>query len=69
MKKSTRLFLLALSAAIGIGAFQSAIQAAGSTALVTICYRGNTIQVPSYLQGRYLAIGGTYTGPCLVSSP
>jgi ABC-type sugar transport system substrate-binding protein len=68
MKKTLRLVLLALAAAAGIGAFQGTVHAVGSTEMVTICFRGNTIQVPFYLRFRYLS-NGAYAGPCLVSSP
>jgi ABC-type sugar transport system substrate-binding protein len=68
MKNSIRLLLLALAAAAGIGAFQSTSFAVGSTELVTICFRGNTIQVPFYLRFRYFTAGG-YNGPCVVSGP
>lgn len=68
MKKSIRLVLLALAAAAGIGAFQSTSHAVGSTELITICFRGNTIQVPFYLRFRYFSAGG-YNGPCVVSGP
>lgn len=68
MKKIVRLALLSLAAAAGIGAFQSTSHAVGSTQLITICFRGNTIQVPFYLRFRYFTSGG-YSGPCLVSAP
>ena len=68
MNKSIRLLLLSLAAAAGIGAFQSTSYAVGSTQLITICFRGNTIQVPFYLRFRYFTSGG-YAGPCLVSAP
>lgn len=68
MNKSIRLLLLSLAAAAGIGAFQSTSYAVGSTQLITICFRGNTIQVPFYLRFRYFTAGG-YSGACLVSAP
>jgi ABC-type sugar transport system substrate-binding protein len=68
MIKSIRLVLFALAAAAGIGAFQSTTYAVGSTELVTICFRGNTIQVPFYLRFRYFS-AGAYNGPCVVSGP
>lgn len=68
MNKSIRLLLLGLAAAAGIGAFQTTTYAVGSTQLVTICFRGQTIQVPFYLRFRYFSAGG-YNGPCVVSGP
>jgi hypothetical protein len=68
MKKAIRLLLLSVAAAAGIGAFQSTSHAVGSTQLITICFRGNTVQVPFYLRFRYFTAGG-YAGPCLTSNP
>jgi ABC-type sugar transport system substrate-binding protein len=68
MKKTIRLALLALATAAGIGAFQSTSHAVGSTQLITICFRGNTVQVPFYLRFRYFTAGG-YAGPCVTSNP
>lgn len=68
MKNTVRSVLLAIAAAAGIGAFQSTGYAVGSTQLITICFRGNTIQVPFYLRFRYFTSGG-YSGPCVVSAP
>lgn len=68
MKKCIRLILLALAVVAGVGAFQSTSQAVGSTDLVTICFRGNSIQVPFYLRSRYIA-AGAYNGPCVSSNP
>jgi hypothetical protein len=68
MKQTIRLTLLALTAAAGIGVFQTTSYAVGSTQLITICFRGNTIQVPFYLRLRYFTSGG-YSGPCVVSAP
>lgn len=68
MIKTIRLALLALAAAAGIGAFQHTSHAVGSTDLITICFRGNTVQVPFYLRFRYFTAGG-YAGPCLTSNP
>lgn len=68
MKNTIRLALLSLAAAGGFCAFQSTGYAVGSTQLITICFRGNTIQVPFYLRFRYFTSGG-YSGPCLVSAP
>jgi ABC-type sugar transport system substrate-binding protein len=68
MKQSIRLILLALAAAAGVSAFQSTGHAVGSTQLITICFRGNTVQVPFYLRFRYFTAGG-YAGPCLTSNP
>ena len=36
-------------------------------AVVTLCYRGRTIKVPSYLVARYLAKVGTTTGACITN--
>ena len=36
--------------------------------LVTLCFRGRTIQVPFYLQSRYTANGATI-GPCAAAAP
>jgi hypothetical protein len=68
MKKAIRLLLLSVAAAGGISAFQSTSHAVGSTELITICFRGNTVQVPFYLRFRYFTAGG-YAGPCLTSNP
>lgn len=68
MKNGIRLLLLSVAAAAGIGAFQSTSHAVGSTQLITICFRGNTVQVPFYLRFRYFTAGG-YAGPCLTSNP
>lgn len=68
MKKSIRLALLALSIAAGVGAFQGTGQAQTSSQLVTVCFRGSTIQVPFYLRVRYIS-AGAYNGPCLVTAP
>lgn len=68
MHKSIRLSLFALAAAAGLSAFQTTTHAVGSTQLITICFRGNTVQVPFYLRFRYFTAGG-YAGPCLTSNP
>jgi autotransporter-associated beta strand protein len=68
MKNAIRLTCLALAAAAGISAFQATGHAVGSTELITICFRGNTVQVPFYLRFRYFSAGG-YAGPCLTSNP
>lgn len=68
MNKTLRLLLLSLAAAAGIGAFQGTTYATGSTELISICFRGNNIQVPFYLRFRYFNAGG-YAGTCLVSAP
>ena len=68
MIKSTRLLILLLAVAAGLGAFNMTSQAVGSTDLITICFRAKTIQVPYYLRNRYYAFGA-YDGPCLVSNP
>jgi hypothetical protein len=68
MNKSIRFALLALAVAAGLSAFQTTTHAVGSTQLITICFRGNTVQVPFYLRFRYFTAGG-YAGPCLTSNP
>jgi hypothetical protein len=68
MKTTIRLILLSVAVAAGIGTFQSTTYAVGSTELITICFRGNTVQVPFYLRFRYFSAGG-YAGPCLTSNP
>jgi hypothetical protein len=68
MNTTIRLVLLSVAAAAGIGAFQSTTYAVGSTELITICFRGNTVQIPFYLRFRYFTAGG-YAGPCLTSNP
>jgi hypothetical protein len=56
-----------LSAAIaGAVAFSFIAPALAQTTLITICYRGRTVQVPSYLFPTYQLQGAT-PGPCSVS--
>lgn len=68
MNHTIRLALLALAAVAGLSAFQHTSHAVGSTDLITICFRGNTVQVPYYLRFRYFTAGG-YAGQCVTSNP
>ena len=68
MIKSIRLLMLLLAVAAGLGAFNVTTYAVSSTALVTICFRNKTIQIPYYLRFRYYSFGA-YDGPCFVSTP
>lgn len=63
MTKSKRhlFFTLAVAASVGIFAFD-----AMAATLITLCFRGRTIQVPDYLEPRYLSAGAT-EGPCPIT--
>ena len=67
MFKSKKILILALAVVAGAGPFLPSVFAAGDT-LVTICYRGRTIQVPFYLMTRYTNNGAT-PGTCPTSPP
>ncbi len=70
MKKYYRFFALPVMGILGASALYLAVPqqaAAGEgTAPVTICFRGRTIQVPQYLESRYLA-AGAIQGPCMMT--
>ena len=70
MIKSTRLLLLLLALAAGLGVFSlnSTSYAIGSTELITLCFRNKTIQIPYYLRFRYYS-AGAMDGACVVSGP
>ena len=57
---------LALAVVIGLGSIVTSAIAQGDT-LVTICFRNRTVQVPTYLLPRYLAVPGTNPGACPVT--
>jgi hypothetical protein len=63
MKTSKQFVLLALAGIVALGTAATTVLAAGDD-LVTLCYRNRTIQVPSYLLTRYLAVVGTTPGQC-----
>ena len=58
--------MMALAGVVGLGGAAVTALAQGDD-LVTICFRNRTVQVPTYLLNRYLAIAGTMTGPCIVT--
>ena len=66
MKTSKRLIMMTLAGVVGLGGAAVTALAQGDS-LVTLCFRNRTIQVPSYLVGRYLAVVGTTAGSCVVS--
>ena len=57
---------MTLAGVVGLGGAAVTALAQGDD-LVTLCFRNRTIQVPTYLINRYLAVPGTLTGPCPVS--
>lgn len=68
MIKSTRLLTLLLAVVAGLGAFNLTSYAVSSTTLMTLCFRGRTIQVPLYLTYKYYPLGAM-DGPCPLSGP
>ena len=66
MKTSKSLMKFALAGIIGMGAIVTSAMAQGDT-LITICFRNRTVQVPTYLLPRYLAVVGTTPGACIVT--
>lgn len=60
MIKSKRNLFFTLAAVLGVGIFTFDALAVN---LITICFRGRTIQVPDYLEPRYLSAGAT-EGAC-----
>ena len=68
MNKSTRLLTLLLAIAVGLGASSLTSYAVSSTSLVTLCFRGRTIQVPFYLAYKYYPLGAM-DGACPLSGP
>ena len=68
MIKSTRLLMLLLALAAGLGVFNMSTLATGPTELITLCFRGKTIQAPFYLRFKYYGLGAV-DGPCPISGP
>ena len=66
MKTIKTIVMMTLAGVVGLGGAAVTALAQGDE-LVTLCFRNRTIQVPSYLVGRYLAVIGTTAGPCNVS--
>ena len=66
MKTSKKAMLTALAVIVGLGGAAATALAQGDS-LVTLCFRNRTVQVPFYLVGRYLAVPGTTSGPCIVT--
>ena len=66
MKTTKRFMMMALAGVVGLGGAAVTALAQGDD-LVTLCFRNRTIQVPFYLIGRYLAVPGTTTGPCITT--
>lgn len=62
MFQSKRLLALSLAVILG-GGFYGVQSYSVSTTLVTMCYRGRTIQVPFYLRATYITNGAT-DGAC-----
>jgi hypothetical protein len=62
-----RFAMLAVAALAGTMAFTLVAPALAQTTLVTICFRGRTVQVPSYLFPSYQLQGAT-AGPCSASA-
>jgi hypothetical protein len=70
MRKAKRSISLALAIIAGASSFalvESLRAAADPSDLVTLCFRGKTIQVPLYLADRYKAVPGTTVGACNTS--
>ena len=65
MKTAKRIAIMSIAAVVGLGGAAVTALAQGD-ALVTLCFRNRTIQVPSYLVGRYVTAGAT-SGPCVVT--
>jgi hypothetical protein len=65
MKTSKRFMQMALAGIVGMGAIVTS--AIADDTLVTLCFRNRTIQVPSYLVPRYIAVAGTTPGACVVT--
>ena len=68
MIKSTRLLLLLVALVTGLGAFNMTSHAVSGTELITLCFRGKTIQAPYYLRFKYYGLGA-FDGPCPISGP
>lgn len=64
MNKSKSYLMLAFAVVAGAGA--ALTSAIADDPIVTMCYRGQTIQVPSYLVARYIGKGAV-SGPCDVT--
>lgn len=63
--KNSKSLHLAIAIVIGMGGM---IASALADNTVTICYRGRTITVPTYLLPRYIAQPNTTSGPCPTTS-
>ena len=66
MKTSKKATLMALAVIVGLGGAAATALAQGD-ALVTLCFRNRTVQIPFYLVPRYLAVPGTTSGKCIVT--
>jgi hypothetical protein len=68
MKKFQKMLALSVSAAVVCTVLNMAVpqDASGQSSGVAICFRGQTVLVPSYLVSRYVAAGAT-PGPCQIS--
>ena len=60
--KTPKVITLVLAVAAGIAGVVSSASAAQDD-LTPVCFRGRTIQVPTYLVNRYIAAGGV-PGTC-----
>ena len=72
MRKVKNPVTLMLAMIVGASTFllaNSLLAAVDPLDLVSICFRGRTIQVPTYLKDRYLAVPGSLNGPCPSSPP
>jgi ABC-type sugar transport system substrate-binding protein len=67
MNKTARSLMMLLAVVAGIGASSLTSYAVSSTDLVTLCFRGRTIQVPFYLAYKYYAFGAV-DGECPTSN-
>lgn len=63
MRIHKNLLMLAVAVVSGLGAAVTSAIAQSNDDLVLICYRGRTIQVPSYLVARYV-FKGAASGAC-----
>lgn len=57
---------LSLAVVVGAGALALIIPTQAHAQSSLICFRGNTITVPTYLVSRYIAAGAT-SGACVIS--
>ncbi len=63
MKHSKRFFLLSLAAIVGLGGAAATALAQSGDTVVSMCYRGRKISVPSYLVSRYITKGAVTLVP------